>query len=239
MVGDGRLEIDESLLSGESNLVPKRTGDALFAGSFCGAGDGFYEAKKVGAESYANQLTAAARKFEIVRTPLQTKIDVVVRIVILVVALMSLLILLAGAIESLPFVRLVQISAVLTAQVPYGLFFMTIVAYALSAALIAGWGAVVQQVNAVESLSNIDVLCMDKTGTLTANRLSYHGLLPLADNPRGRVEDLLGRFARSISAPNRTNGAIIAGVPGEKKRPSRRGDFRLFAGMERDCPGWR
>ena len=219
VVGNGRLEVDESLLSGESDLVPKRRGDPVLAGSFCGAGDGFYEAEKVGAESYANQLTAAARKFELVKTPLQVKIDVVVRIVILVVALMSLLILLAGAMENLPFVRLVQISAVLTAQVPYGLFFMTIVAYALSAALIAGWGAVVQQVNAVESLSNVDVLCMDKTGTLTANRLSYHALLPLEEQPSGRVEALLGSFARSITAPNRTNEAIIAGVPGEKSVP--------------------
>jgi cation-transporting ATPase E len=219
VVGDARLEIDESLLSGESDLVPKRTGDPLLAGSFCGAGEGVYEAEKVGAKSYANQLTAAARKFELVKTPLQVKIDVVVRIIILIVALMSILILLAGAIEGLPFVRLVQISAVLTALVPYGLFFMTVVAYALSAALIAGWGAVVQQVNAVESLSNVDVLCMDKTGTLTANRLSYQSLLPLADHPKGQVEGLLGRFARSISTPNRTTEAIIAGLPGEKSVP--------------------
>ena len=219
VIGEARLEMDESLLSGESDLVPKRAGDPLLSGSFCMAGDAFYEAEKVGAESYASQLTAAARKFELVRTPLQTKIDLVVRIVILIVALMSILILLAGALESLPFVRLVQISAVLTAQVPYGLFFMTIVAYALSAVLIAGRGAVVQQVNAVESLSNIDVLCMDKTGTLTANRLSCHALQPLGENSRRKVEELLGSFARSSSAPNRTSEAIAAGVPGEKRTP--------------------
>jgi cation-transporting ATPase E len=219
VVGDDRLEMDESLLSGESDLVSKRAGDRLLSGSFCIAGDALYEAQKVGAESYANQLTAAARKFELVKTPLQEKIDVVVRIVILIVALMSALILLAGTLESLPFVRLVQISAVLTAQVPYGLFFITIVAYALSAVLIAGQGAVVQQVNAVESLSNVDVLCMDKTGTLTANRLSYHGLLPLGESCEPDVQELLGSFIHSASAPNRTIEAIAAGVPGIKRVP--------------------
>jgi cation-transporting ATPase E len=219
VVGDGRLEMDESLLSGESDLVPKRAGDPLLSGSFCVAGDAFCEAAKVGAESYASRLTIAARKFELVKTPLQAKIDLVVRIVILIVALMSVLILVAGTLESLPFVRLVQISAVLTAQVPYGLFFMTVVAYALSAVLIAGQGAVVQQVNAVESLSNVDVLCMDKTGTLTANRLSCHALQPLGENSRRDVAELLGSFARSSSAPNRTSEAIAAGVPGEKRAP--------------------
>ncbi len=169
VLGEGRLEIDESLLTGESDLVSKHGGDFLLSGSFCVAGDAFSKAEKVGAQSFANQLTAAARKFELVRTPLQVKIDFVVRIVILVVAIMSILILVAGALEKLSFVRLVQISAVLTAQVPYGLFFITIVAYALSAVLIANRVAVVQQINAIESLSNVDVLCMDKTGTLTTN----------------------------------------------------------------------
>jgi cation-transporting ATPase E len=219
VLGEGRLEIDESLLSGESDLVPKRGGDRLLSGSFCVAGDAFYEAEKVGAQSFANQLTAAARKFVLVRTPLQTKIDFAARIVSLVVVLMSILILVAGVLERLPFVRLVQISAVLTAQVPYGLFFMTIVAYALSAALIASRGAVVQHINAVESLSNVDVLCMDKTGTLTTNRLSYHGLRPLAGKSADEVEELLGSFVHSISASNRTSEAIAAGIQGEKCIP--------------------
>jgi cation-transporting ATPase E len=79
---------------------------------------------------------------------------------------------------------------------------------------------VVQQVNAVESLSNVDVLCMDKTGTLTANRLSLHGLQPLGKNSRRDVELLLGSFVRSTSAPNRTSEAIAAGIPGEKHTPA-------------------
>jgi cation-transporting ATPase E len=76
-------------------------------------------------------------------------------------------------------VRLVQVAAVLSGQVPYGLFFMIVVAYAIGASAIAKQGALVQQVNAIESLSNIDILCTDKTGTLTANRLLFHEVYPL------------------------------------------------------------
>lgn len=219
MIGKGRLELDESLLSGESNLVSKRAGDTLFSGSFCIAGDGFYQAEKVGTESFASQLTVAARRFESVKTPLQRDIDVIVRVIILAVTLISLVILVAAVIEGLPFVRIVQISAVLTALVPYGLFFMTIIAYALGAVVIAGKGAVAQEASAIESLSSIDVLCMDKTGTLTANRLSYSGLWPLDGKSEQEVQQVLGRFAVSASSTNRTSEAIAAGLAGERQQP--------------------
>jgi cation-transporting ATPase E len=219
VLGKGRLEMDESLLSGESDLISKHAGDTLFSGSFCVAGDAYYEAEKVGAESFANQLVTTARTFTLVKTPLQKQIDVVVRVVMLVVALMSSLILLAGVLEHLPFLRLVQMSAVLTGQIPYGLFFMIVVAYAWGAAGIARQGALVQQINAIESLSHVDVLCLDKTGTLTTNRLRYHDIQPLGGRARDDIERLLGSFVRSASVINRTSAAILAGVQGEPGTP--------------------
>lgn len=241
VISEGRLEMDESLLSGESDLVSKHARDTLFSGSFCVAGDAYYEAEKVGTASFANQLTAAARKFEFVKTPLQKEIDFAVRVVMLLVTLMSILILLAAVLEKLPFIRLVQISAVLTGQVPYGLFFMIVVAYALGAAGIARQGALAQRVNAIESLSNVDVLCLDKTGTLTTNRLRYQDIQPLGGRSRDEVERLLGDFVRSVSVTNRTTEAIIAGCQGEKRNlldevfftSSRKWSALSFGGDER------
>lgn len=217
MVGDGILEMDESLLTGEPDLIRKRAGDRLFSGSYGVTGTGYFEADKVGAASFANRLTATARNFQVVHTPLQRKVDFVVRVVMLVVAVMSVLILVAGLLEGLPTVRLVQIAAVLSGQVPYGLFLMVVVAYALGASAIAKQGALVQQINAVESLSNIDILCMDKTGTLTANRLVFEDVSPLHDTPVDEVRAQLGDFVRSAPSTNATNDAIIAGVPGEER----------------------
>jgi cation-transporting ATPase E len=71
MIGDGALEMDESLLTGEADLIRKKAGDQLFSGSFCVSGTGCFEAEKVGAESFANQLTATARTFQVAQTPLQ------------------------------------------------------------------------------------------------------------------------------------------------------------------------
>lgn len=217
MLGGGVLEMDESLLTGESDLVRKQAGDPLFSGSFCVSGVGYMQAEKVGSASFANQLTATARTVKVTQTPLQRRINFVVRLVMLVVVIMSIMILLAGLLEGLSTVRLVQIAAVLSGQVPYGLFLMIVVAYALGAAAIAKQGALVQQINAIESLSNIDVLCMDKTGTLTANRLVLNALCPLGDAPGDVVEAQLGDFVRSASVSNTTSEAVMAAVPGESR----------------------
>jgi cation-transporting ATPase E len=217
MIGDGLLEMDESLLTGEPDLIRKQAGDQLFSGSFCVTGTGAFEAEKVGAESFANQLTATARQFQATLTPLQENVNFVVRVVMLVVAVMSIIILVAGLLDELSTVRLVQIAAVLSGQVPYGLFLMIVVAYALGASKIARAGALVQQVNAIESLSNIDILCTDKTGTLTANRLLFHEVYPLNGMPVDAIKEQLGDVARSAGAGNQTSAAIIAGVPGEAR----------------------
>ena len=215
VVGDGRLEMDESSLTGEPTLIRKHAGDTLFSGSFCVTGVGCMRAERVGAESLANQLTAAARTMSIVKTPLQKQINLLVKLMMLLVGVFSILILAAAALEGASQIRLVQIAAVLTGQVPYGLFLLIVAAYALGAAKVGRDGALVQQTNAVESLSNIDILCTDKTGTLTTNRLQLKDVHPLGDGNRDEIMAALGDFVRSASTSNQTSEAIVAGTEGE------------------------
>ena len=211
---EGVLELDESSLTGEPNLIRKITGDKLLSGSFCVTGDGYYIAEAVGSASFANKLTATARQMNIIETPLQKKINLLVKLVMLLVAVFSILIFAASLLEGLSNIRLVQIAAVLSGQVPYGLFLMIVVAYALGAAKVGRQGALVQQTNAVESLSNINVLCTDKTGTLTANRLLFQNVFPLGNENAEAVKSALGDFARSASSRNQTSEAILAGTDG-------------------------
>ncbi len=212
--GPGRLEIDESLLTGESDVVVKTTGDRLLSGSFVVSGDGYQRAEAVGADSHAQSVTAAAQQWSMTKTPLQRQIDLVVRAVILTVLLMSLAILGQASMEGLPLVRLVQISAVLSGLVPYGLFFLIAVAYAVGAATIARRGALVQRVNAVESLSNVDVVCTDKTGTLTTGRLQLHTVHPLTEALEAdQLSTLLGTMAHSAGSANLTTAALRDALP--------------------------
>jgi magnesium-transporting ATPase (P-type) len=81
LIGAGRIDMDESLLTGESDLVSKSSGDRLYSGSFCVNGTALYKATHVGTESVANQLTAGARAFRRVHTPLQREINHAVQLI--------------------------------------------------------------------------------------------------------------------------------------------------------------
>lgn len=214
----GRVEADESLLTGESDPVAKLPGDELRSGSLCVAGDGHQVARDVGANSYAGRLTAEARRASTDKTPLQRRVEFLVRLVMALTALMSGAILGQAAIEGFTLLRVVQMTAVLSGLVPYGLFFLIAVAYTAGAASIARSGALVQQVNAVESVSNVDVVCTDKTGTLTTGRLTIDEVHPLGAHDRREVENLLGSLARCAATPNLTTQALALGMPGSAFR---------------------
>ena len=217
LVTSHTLEMDESLLTGESDLIRKNEGSELLSGSVCMTGEGYYRAEKVGAQSFANQVLAAAKSFELVKTPLQKGIDFIVRLLMFVVLIMSLIILASSFLDGLSASKIVQIAAVMTGQVPYGLFFLIVISYALGSSAIAQHGALVQQSNAVESLSNIDVLCTDKTGTLTSSNLLFEEMIPLMGIERQPSLEALGDFVRGASATNKTGEAIVAGTDGSQR----------------------
>jgi cation-transporting P-type ATPase E len=210
----GHVEADESLLTGESDPVAKSVGDPLLSGSSVVGGEGLQRAEAVGADSHAGRLTIAARADTTALTPLQWRIELVVRLLILLVVLMSGAILAQAALDGSTVLRFVQTSAVLSGLVPYGLFFLIAVAYTVGAARIAGRGALVQQTNAVEAISRVDVVCTDKTGTLTSGRLTLVEVVPDGGD-EATARELLGTFARSVTASNATSAALTD-LPGER-----------------------
>jgi cation-transporting ATPase E len=214
VVGEGTMDVDESLLTGESDLVTKKEGDKVLSGSFCVSGSAHYVAQKVGKESFANQLTASARSFRVVKTPLQKDIDLIIRLLTGMAALLALVLFISILLYPMPAMRSIQLAAVITGFVPIGLSFLVVISYAMGAVRIASRGALIQQSNSVESLSNVNVLCMDKTGTLTANRIRFHDLYPNGIE-KHTFKRLLGDFAASTSAGNRTTEAIAAALSGE------------------------
>jgi cation-transporting ATPase E len=215
LVTSHRLECDESLLTGESEAVVKHEGDVLLSGSSCLAGDGFQRAEGLGAASHVQNLTVVARGWSSEPTPLQHRINQIVRTVMFIVTLLTVTILVQAALNDLSFLQIVKDAAVLSGLIPYGLFLLVAVAYSTGAAHVAGRGALVQRVNAVEALSNVDVLCTDKTGTLTSGKLELEHLHPLGSETGDDVRVMLGSFARSVNAPNATTAALVASVPGE------------------------
>jgi cation-transporting ATPase E len=214
LLTDKRVDVDESLLTGESDHVPKEHGDQLLSGSYCVSGSGVYAAEKIGSDSFAYQLTAGAREYRRVLTPLQRQISIVVRALVILAISLAILLFLSFAIENKTFDTMVQDTAVVISLVPQGLLLMITVAYALGAVRIANKGALVQQINAVESLSNVDVLCLDKTGTLTTNRIQLRQIVPIQSD-ESDLRQRLGDFVASTGRVNRTAEAIADACPGQ------------------------
>ena len=210
--------VDESLLTGEADPVTKRPGEMVYSGSFCVTGNGHYIAERVGAGSLAQQITAGARAFRRVLTPLQQEINLVVRIALLIVLYLEFLLVVKSVLQRINLAESIENSTIVAALVPNGLFLSIAVAYALGAVRILHLGALVQQSNAIESLSHVDVLCLDKTGTLTANRLLVAGVYPLGTASKAEVERVLSAIAASASGGNMTSEAMRVAWPGPRWR---------------------
>lgn len=212
MVGAGRMEVDESQLTGESDLIAKQAGDPVYSGSYCVSGGGYYVAEKVGTSSLINKITAGARAYKRVLTPLQQDINLLVRVFLLIAIFLEILLVLNQLLWSRDLTESVQNITVVAGLIPNGLFLTISVAYAISAVRILRFGVLVQQSNAIESLSNVDTLCVDKTGTLTANRLLMHDVLP-RDITKDAFTQALGAMVSSASTSNKTSEAIATAYP--------------------------
>jgi cation-transporting ATPase E len=218
IVGEGRIDVDESLLTGEADRVSKEAGALLYSGSFCVRGSAYYEAQRVGVESLAYQLTAGARAFRRTLTPLQREINLVIRLLLLLATFLWILVAISTFfIGDITFHEGVQRSAVIAGLVPSGLYLAITLAYALGAVRMAGQNALIQQANAVESLSHVDILCLDKTGTLTANRLHLEALYPAEGITEADLRQWLGDYAANVTSGNRTTEAIAAACPGQTR----------------------
>jgi cation-transporting ATPase E len=216
-VRDGAFQADESLLTGESDRIPKTAGSEVLSGSFCVDGEARYVATRVGAESFANQLTAGARAFRAERTPLQQDVGRILRgmSLLVLVAAVPVLFGLYRQFGYLPAIETARAAAVLVALIPQGLVVMVTVTYALAIVRLAGQKALIQRSNAVESMSRVSVLCLDKTGTLTTPEIEVAETHPIGDE-----QDLArwaGAFSASVGLHNRTSDAIAEHFPGGQR----------------------
>ncbi len=204
------LEVDEALLTGESDPVPRKLGERLLSGSFCVAGEGAYTAEQVGAASFAQRTASEARAYRYTASPLQESINRLIRILTYTAVVLCAGYLVLAQVRPLATDDLLQmIAATITSMVPQGLVLMATLAFVLGAVRLSTRGAVVQRLNAVESMAAIDTLCMDKTGTLTTNRLHFERL-EIADPDLSEASVLHRLRLFAGASPDRQSKTIAA-----------------------------
>jgi cation-transporting ATPase E len=225
VVGDGKLvetlelAVDEAIVTGESEPAHKRAGDRVRSGSFAVEGTGAYLVSAVGPGSYAARITGEARTFRHPRSPLERAMTRL--LLILVGVLVPLGTLLAVALwerrtpleEAVP----TAVAAVVT-LVPEGLVLLASLTYAVAAIRMARRGALAQQLNAVESLAAVEVVCLDKTGTLTEPTLRVVELVPADGVELTTLEAAAARYAAASPTTNPTIAAMAALGPKRAER---------------------
>ena len=225
VVADGRLlearglQVDESILTGESDPDARRAGDELQSGSFCVAGSGIYEAERVGADAYANELTRLAREDRRELSPLQLSINRLLRLMIAIMIPISILLLYALHAHDVPMREAVSTAvAGIVSLVPEGLVLLASLVFAVAAARVGRRGALVQRLPAVEALAGLDVVCLDKTGTLTDGTLAVEEILPLAGRRRARRARAARRVRRQPGRAQPDRGRAARAPPGARAR---------------------
>lgn len=187
------LQVDESMLTGESDAVEKTEDDRVLSGSVVVAGEGTAVVDRVGADSFANSLAAEAKRFSLVASELRSSIDRVLKWVTWFVGPVALLVLnaqmlaqggwaAASASGAWRDAATATIAAVV-AMVPLGLVLMTSITFAVGAVKLARQQVLVQELPAVEGLARVDIICLDKTGTLTQGDIVFDAARPLAAVP--------------------------------------------------------
>jgi cation-transporting ATPase E len=189
------MEIDESLLTGESDSVEKAPGAEVLSGSFVVAGAGRFQATRVGAEAYARQLATEARRFTLVRSELVDGINTILRYIqyALIPVALALLLRRLGKGDSIA-EALISMVAAVVGMVPEGLVLLTSLAFGIAAVTLARRRVLVQELPAVEGLARVDVVCLDKTGTLTEGDVVFDSMEEL-DGDHGDVAAALGALA--------------------------------------------
>jgi cation-transporting ATPase E len=205
------LELDEALLTGESDAVRRQAGDRVLSGSICVAGEGCYRADKIGKEAFAQRISSSARRYSYTTSPMTRVLNAIISILSVAALVLCLFYSVLYYFDVVDVDRYVlMIAATITSMIPQGLVLTATVSFTIGAVVIARCGALVQRLNAVEAMAAIDVICTDKTGTLTTNRLRLSRFHVLAHDPsEGEARRRAALFATaSVDSQNKTIQAL-------------------------------
>lgn len=214
VVAASYLEVDESMLTGEADPIPKAPGEKVYSGSFVVSGSGAYRATQIGADAYAAQITAQASRFTLVRSELRQGIDQILKYV-------SWMLIPIGALSIVvqfthPGVEwrdaVLAMTASLVPMIPEGLVLLTAMAFALGVIRLGKRNVLVQELPAIEGLARVDVVCADKTGTLTENAMTLGEVIPLSASQE-EIDEVLAQLVAADDTPNASMQAIADAVP--------------------------
>ncbi len=217
IVLSGQVEVNESLLTGESQPVKKMEGDCLLGGSFISSGSCKAKVNKIGDENYISQLSQKAKTFKQAKSELLTSLRTLIKIITIFMVPIAIMMLYNNysyysdnpALEySLSYMVITKTSGCIIAMIPAGMFLLTSVALAVSVIRLSKKHTLVQELYCIEMLARTNVLCLDKTGTLTNGSMSVKSVELLSNKTDKEVDKIVASMVASFHDANHTALAL-------------------------------
>lgn len=217
---EGNAELNESLLTGESVPIKKEDGDLLYAGSFVASGQIVVRVEKIGDDTYISKLTAKAKQYKRPNSEIMNSINLFIKIIGFAIVIVSVLMFrtnltaYGGTADDMhignPILNntIQKTAAVVIGMIPSGLLLLTTVALSLGMIRLAKYNTLVQDMYSLEMLARVNVLCLDKTGTITDGRMKVSDCILLNSTGEYGIDDILGSMLASLSDNNQTSIAL-------------------------------
>lgn len=215
VISSSGMEVNESLLTGESVPVLKKEGDFLYSGSFITAGSGVGSIVHTGESNYAEQLMKKARTKKRASSEMQDAIKRIIRYVSYVIIPIGILLFCVQRFRAGETISdsLVNTVAGVLGMIPEGLVLLTSVSFILGVGRLARKRALVQEMEAIEALARVNVLCLDKTGTITTGELRVEQVIPCGSATEAEIGILISGILSAFSDRNTTSEALHAYFP--------------------------
>lgn len=205
---EGYLEVNESLLTGESDIVKKSPGDFIYSGSFITSGKAKVQVENVGEDNYASKISTKAKEFKKYKSEINDSLNKILKFVsIIILPLGITLFAKSYFINGIDLNQsILTTTAALIGMVPEGLILLTSISLAVGAINLAKKRTLVQELNCLESLARVDVLCLDKTGTITEGKMEVKDVVSLDKDYD--VNEIMGNLVYALNDDNFTFLAI-------------------------------
>ncbi|NFN95559.1 cation-translocating P-type ATPase [Clostridium botulinum] len=211
IISSVELEVDESMLTGESDSIIKYSDDKLFSGSFVVAGEAYAKVTSVGKETYASRLAEEAKKFKLINSELQNAINKIFRVIIWIIIPLSILLTVTQLMINNVTWQQASIGTVagIIGMIPEGLVLLTSATFIVAIVKLAKYDTLVQELCSTEVLARVDVLCLDKTGTLTEGNLKLVDIKNIGNIKSEDIDTVLAALIHNLPSNNATQKAIL------------------------------
>ena len=210
LIVEGSIEVNESMLTGESQPIKKSVGDTILAGSFVVSGYAYVRAEKVGKANYIQQLAAKAKKYKRPKSELFASLKNIIKVIGFIIIPIGILMYVNNFVRSDGSISetITSTAGSLMGMIPSGMFLLCSVSLALSVVKLARKKALVQDLYCVEMLARVNVLCLDKTGTITDGTMKVYNCLQLSET-EFTLKRIMGSMLSALGDNNQTSQALI------------------------------